>query len=124
MRFKTIVGIPAATPANATFNGPAIPIGNMTALSSQFVVAGATTPSSTGKIQVSDDAPGDGTERGFVPTNWSDLPLATIPIAANGVFLTPVVNVCARWARLVYTYASGTAGTVVANLHAQGYGAG
>ena len=89
----------------------------MTRVGAQVTVAGATTPSAAAKIQVSDDVPLDGTERGFVPTNWSDLPLATIPIAANGTFLVPVTEVCARWARLAYVYTSGTAGTVLGNLH-------
>src|SRR5438874_4834599 len=118
MRSKTVTNVPAGTNAAASFNGGAVPIDFMTRVSAQFTVAGATTPSATGKIQVSDDIPPSGLANQFVPTNWSDLPNATIAIAANGTFLTPPTDVCARWARLAYVYTSGTAGTVIGNLHA------
>lgn len=122
MRSKTIQNIPPTTVATATFNGPPIPIGYASRLSAQFTVVGATTPSATGKMQVSNDVPPSGMENQFVPTNWSDLPNATIAIAANGTFLTPPTEVCARWARSVFVFTSGTGGTVGSNVHALGVG--
>lgn len=122
MRFKTIINIPAATPATATFNGTPFSIGATSRISAQFTVAGATTPSATGKIQVSNDIPPSGLENQFAPTNWSDLPNATIAIGANGTFLTPPTEVCARWARSVFVFTSGTGGTVGSNVHALGVG--
>lgn len=122
MRSRTVLNIPATTVATANFNGPPIPIAFASRISAQFNVVGATTPSATGKIQVSNDVPPSGLENQFVPTNWSDLANATIPIAANGPFLTPVAEVCARWARSVFVFTSGTGGTVGSNVHVLGTG--
>lgn len=84
--------------AAATVTTAAIPALNLFYCSAQIAATGAA--AGTLKIQASDDDPKGGTQ---VPTNWSDIPSATIAVAAAGAFLIPKTELCYQWVRLVYT---------------------
>lgn len=56
------------------------------------------------------------------PTNWSDIPNASIAVAAGATTATPplAAPICYEWLRLVFVRSAG-AGTINAFLHGWGY---
>lgn len=120
MQFLDLTPIDGASAA-ATQEGSKATAGSLRRASVVFVVAGATTPEGTGKLQGSNDPPTGGTfDSRFTPTNWADVPDSSVNINANGSFATRSVEVCHRFIRPVFTYVGGSGGTVTAYLHAEG----
>lgn len=66
--------------------------------SAQLTANGAA--SGTLKLQASND-PSDINNN--PPTNWSDIPNASVIISGSGTFLIPIQTLCYEWVRLVYT---------------------
>lgn len=89
----------------ATINSAAIPALNLFYCSAQASAVGASS-AGTLKLQASNDEPVNNTP----PTNWSDIPSATVSVSAAGAFLIPKTDLCYQWVRVVYTN-SGT-GTI------------
>ena len=56
------------------------------------------------------------------PTNWNDVPGMTIAVAAGATVTTPTTAtpLCYQWVRVAFVSSAG-AGTITANLHANGY---
>lgn len=100
--------------AAATITTAAIPALNLFNVSAQATAVGAGA-AGTLKIQASNDEP---VAANAVPTNWSDIPSATIAVAGAGAFLIPKTDLCYQWIRFVYTN-SGT-GTISARFKALG----
>lgn len=113
MKYAPIAAIPEQ--AADDINGVAIPAQDLWAVSVQVVATGSA--SGTAKIQVSNDNPVTGT--GMVPTNWTDLPSATVDVSGAGAVLIPKTEVCYQWLRVVYAN-SGT-GTIAANMKVSGF---
>lgn len=99
--------------AAATVTSAPIPALNLFYCSVQIACVGAGS-AGTMKIQASNDDP----VNGAAPTNWSDIPSATVTVNAAGAFLIPKTDLCYQWIRVVYTN-SGT-GTISAILKALG----
>jgi hypothetical protein len=69
------------------------------------------------KLQYSNDP----VQSPAVPTNWSDIPSATVTLTGTaGVFSIPKTDLCYNWVQAVFT-ASGGAGTVTATLQGVGF---
>lgn len=82
----------------ATITTAAIPALNLFYCSAQ--ASASSGGAGTLKIQASnDEIQGINT----VPTNWSDIPSATIAVSGAGAFLIPKIDLCYQWVRLVYT---------------------
>lgn len=105
---------------NATTNFPAITadqlyVASFIASFSDGAAAG------TLKVQGSNDPNGAGVFIDWVPTNWVDVPSATVTVAAGATSLiAPIANMCYRWLRLVWTRTGG-AGTLTVNINAQSF---
>lgn len=113
MRELNLTIIPSR--AAATVNSVAINAENLFAISGQFVGTGSA--AGTLKLQASNDAPVINGQGG-APTNWADIPSATVTIAGAGVYLLPKTDICYQWVRFAYTN-TGT-GTMAAIAKAQG----
>lgn len=118
MKFTPIVAIPVQTAA--TISGTPIPTQNMLYCTFQSVATGSA--GGTMKLQASNDNPVIGT--GQVPTNWSDIPTvngvaASITVSGAGAVISPVIELCYQWVRVVYTN-TGT-GTIGASLKIIGF---
>lgn len=87
------------------------------ATSAQAVATGS--PVGVLKLQFSNDhafaSPNNQT-----PTNWSDIPNATVSISAAGVFAIPRTELCYQWIRAVYTFTSGT-GAITVETNSLGF---
>lgn len=84
--------------AAATVTTAAIPALNLFYCSAQVSTTGS--GAGTLKLQASnDDTQGSQT----VPTNWSDIPSASIVASGAGAFLIPKTDLSYQWVRLVYT---------------------
>jgi len=94
VNFTAIPLQPATTVTSA-----AIPAVNLFYCSAQASVVGA--GSGTLKLQASNDDTNG--ESNTVPTNWSDIPLATVSVTGAGAFLIPKIDLCYQYVRLVYT---------------------
>jgi len=79
------------------------------AVSAQGVFTGTTV--GVLKLQFSNDI----TNPPIAPTNWSDIPSATIAVTAAGNFAIPKTELCYGFIRAVYTATSG-AGTATVTL--------
>ena len=84
--------------AAATVTSVAIPALNLFYMSAQIATTGAA--AGTLKFQASNDY---SQAANFTPTNWSDIPSATVTISGTGAFLIPKTEVCYEYVRLVYT---------------------
>lgn len=83
------------------------------------VVAAGSSPVGTVKLQFSNDLTIAGNlPMDFTPTNWSDIPNASVSVTDVGVFAIAKTDLCYRWIRAKYTATSGT-GTVTVNFFAQ-----
>lgn len=83
--------------AAATVTTVAIPSQNLFQASAQITATGSAV--GTLKMQASNDEPLNGS----APVNWSDIPSATVAVAAAGAFLIPKTDLCYQFVRLVYT---------------------
>jgi len=107
MRFAPIIAIPVQ--AADSVNSAAIPTENILNVSAQLVATGSA--AGTLKFQCSNDNPVAGNTP---PTNWSDIPSATVSVSGAGVFLIPDTAICYQWVRLVYANSgTGTFGVMV-----------
>lgn len=73
------------------------------------------------KIQASNDvapARNMATQDGFAPTNWTDIPNATVAISAGGTAIITIAQMTYRWVRAVYTRTSDGSTTVVVSMNA------
>jgi hypothetical protein len=84
--------------AAATVTTAAIPSLNLFYCSAQ--ISGAGGAGGTLIIQASND---ETQGLNTVPTNWSNIPSATVTVTGNGSFLIPKTDLCYQWVRLVYT---------------------
>lgn len=110
LRYSTLNG----ADASASINGLAIDVSKAIQISAQVITTGDA--AGTLKLQVSNDAPvGPQYEPTAQPTNWNDIPSATVTISAAGTLLIPKTDVCYDWIRVVYTRSSG-AGTITVNV--------
>lgn len=91
----------------------AIPALNLLYMSATLVSTGAGA-AGTLKMQASNDEPADGS----APTNWADIPSATVAVSGAGTVLIPKTDLCYQWVRFVYTN-SGT-GTIMVKFKAIG----
>lgn len=73
------------------------------------------------KVQWSNDVASSGDlPSSFLPTNWLDVPSATVTVAAGATSFIPMpTQICYRWLRLVWTRTAG-AGTFTVFMNAQG----
>lgn len=108
--------VDAATSVDSDF----IEICNLQNCSLQAVIEGATTPNGTVKYQVSNDKPLSDLAP-FTPTNWFDLTNASVSFTgSNGVKGTANIAISHHWLKAVYTYASGSGGTLTVSFHGNG----
>ena len=109
---------PNSNPGNLLV-GPAIDFRSMNLASLAAQVAGGSTVSGTLKIQVSNDVAPASTMMPFTPTNWADLPGASINLAQNGNAVTPPMGqFCAYWIRAAWVPdPTAAGGTILAQLH-------
>ena len=91
--------------AAVTITTAAIPALNLFYMSAQIAATGSA--AGTLKFQASNDVP---VAANAVPTNWSDIPSATVSVSGSGAYLIPKTDVCYEWVRLVY--ANSGAGTI------------
>lgn len=97
----------------ASINSTAIPAMNLLSCSAQLIGTGSA--AGTMKLQASNDNPLSG---GNVPTNWNDIPSATVSVSGAGSYLIPKTDICYEYVRVVYTN-SGT-GTIAVNFKSIG----
>lgn len=115
MKYAPIIAISNA--AVASGNSVAIPAENLWAVSAQAISTG--TVAATVKLQASDDNVVIGT--GQVPTNWSDIPSATVSVTSGGgAFLIPKTDLCYQWIRINVSSTSGT-GNLQVNVKVSGF---
>ncbi len=118
MQQYQLVVFTAINLAGGALNSAAIDASNMYSISVQAITT--TDPdSSTLKIQVSNDSPIG--NKGFsssvwTPTNWTDLPSATVTMTTAGTALIPKTDLCYQFIRLVYTPANTPTGTLTAQI--------
>ncbi len=113
MKFLNLKAIDAASIAGAPVSA-AIPAEQLIQVSVQGVVTGSS-PVGTLKLQGSNDPILVNYLPKYTPTNWSDIPNATIAVSATGVFLIPKTEICYSWIRVVWVVGSGS-GLVTARL--------
>lgn len=102
---------------DTTTNSAAIDCSDVLQISVQAVSTG--TPTATVKIQASNDTPiGKPGQNGvpWVPTNWTDVPSATVSLSAAGSKLIPKTDLCYQFIRIVFTSSSGDTGTTAVNI--------
>lgn len=115
MRQIPINILPSQTAANVS--SAAISAENLFQISAQIAAVGAGA-AGTMKLQASNDVNENFVVQ-FVPTNWSDIPSATIAVTAPGAFLIPKTEICYQWVRVVYTNTgTGTISVVIKALGA------
>lgn len=109
-----IAGNPVPTSA-------AIDASSIYSVSTQCVTVGSS-PTGTLKLQCSNDKVNAANlALDTVPTNWSDIPNASVAVSAAGVTLIPKTDICYQWIRAIWTQTSGT-GTITVNLKTLGLG--
>lgn len=73
------------------------------------------------KLQGSNDIPVDTVAPPqFVPTNWADVPSATVAVTAGGTVVFEKNPICYRWVRVSWTRTAG-AGTFSVRVNTQGF---
>lgn len=102
--------------AAATVNSVALDAENLYQCSAQIVCTGSA--AGTLKLQASNDIQLGQQPSTLTPTNWSDIPSATVTVSGAGSYLIPKTDICYQYVRLVYTN-SGT-GTISVNIKALG----
>lgn len=115
MRTLNANSISAGDAAQATLTGTALNVSFMKSASCAVVATGA--PVGTLKLQYSNDTMG-----GVIlvaPTNWIDIPSATVAVSAAGNFSISPIDISYNWIRAFYTKTSGT-GAITADIHCIG----
>ena len=98
----------------STVTTSAIPALNLFYCSVQIATTGSA--GGTLVLQASND---DSEAANFTPTNWSNIPGATVSVTGAGAFLIPKTDLCYQWVRLIYTNTgSGTISVVFKALGA------
>lgn len=87
--------------AAATITSAAIPALNLFSCSAQVSTTGAGA-AGTLRLQASNDIAGMDGHPG-PPTNWSDIPSASVVASGAGAFLIPKTDLCYQWIRAIYT---------------------
>lgn len=112
MRYVNETALSAVSAAVNT-NSNAIPADQLFYASAQIIATGS--PTAIVKFQASNDpktgAPG-------IPTNWTDIPSATVTLSASGTALIPKFEVCYSWLRI--SLVAGGTGTVTVNVNCKG----
>jgi len=85
--------------AAATVTTAAIAALNLLYCSAQIATTGGGA-GGTLKLQASNDEP---VAASAVPTNWNDIPSASVVVAGAGSFMIPKIDLCYQWVRVVYT---------------------
>jgi len=85
---------------------------NLLYISVQAVITGTST--GTLKLQFSNDIL-DPTLTLSAPTNWSDIPNATVVVAGAGVVAIPKTDLCYQTIRAVFIHTNGASGTITVN---------
>lgn len=93
-----------------------IKAGQLIQCSLQCVVTGAST--GTLKLQFSNDITDPTVPNGAAPTNWVDIPSASITVSAAGVTGLVKMDLAYNYLRVVWTHNNGSAGTISVNLFA------
>ena len=83
------------------------------------VLSGGSTPTGVAKFQVSNDVAPDRL-RPFTPTNWFDLPNATVTFADSGVKGTGSVGLSHHWLRAIWDVTSASGATISIMFHSNG----
>lgn len=83
------------------------------------VLSGGSTPTGVAKFQVSNDVPPDRLTP-FTPTNWFDLPNATVTFTDSGVKGTGTVGLSHHWLRAIWDVTSAAGATISITLHSNG----
>jgi hypothetical protein len=97
----------------ANINSTGVDLQGLTEYSIQAVYSGS--PTGTLKLQISNDLVSDAS----LVTNWTDYTGSSVAISAAGNTMYKIDRSGERWARLVYTFSSGS-GTLNVVLSAQG----
>lgn len=118
MRLVNHQVLPAGT-TNASVNSAAFDASSMFAISGQIVFTDVAA-TGTAKLQFSNDFSNNGDLGSFVPTNWNDIPSATVTVTVGSTNAIPMVDVCYQWIRLVWTRTAG-AGTLIATIKSNGF---
>lgn len=106
--------------ASTTYNSSTIFGWGIVRLSYQAVV-GSASISGTFKLQASNDQPFGAQPSQFIPTNWNDVSSSSITASSTATarsFMSPSLEVCNGYFRVVYTDAtSGTLSTIQITMH-------
>lgn len=102
--------------ASGSIVSESIPTDYMTQCSVIVVVAGATSPVGVVKLQASNDISNAFPIGNYDPTNWVDVPLADVSVSANGTYVIPTTGLSYGFVRAVWTYSSGSGGTIAVNV--------
>ncbi len=118
MRNVGLTMLSAADTGSAT--GAAVDANQL--INASFIaVTGDTSAGGTVQIQCSNDVPNGPYRELFVPTNWANVPNATITVT-SGVAATalPLQNMAYGYLRAVYTRSSGGSSTIQVLMNATG----
>lgn len=86
---------------------------NQTVSASWLGYFGDATAAGTLKIQFSNDPCAFGNLAvDFTPTNWADIPNASVSVSSGASVAIVIANMCFRWIRAVYTRSGGGSTTV------------
>lgn len=106
--------------ASADVAGASMDARQLIACSVQVLMTG--TASGTVKLQFSNDITNPIEPKGAAPTNWIDIPNATVTITGTaGVFGIAKTELCYQAIRAYYTKNNGSAGTCTITMHANGW---
>jgi hypothetical protein len=116
--------------AAATAYGRPVNLNGVWTYNVQVVLAGATTPVATLKLQGSNDSledPNGNVIRSGVEgiplastMVWTDVAGSSVAVAANGNWVWNASDVGYEWVRVVYTYSSGSGGTLTGRIKCKG----
>lgn len=116
--------------ATATAYSKPVDLNGIWTYTVQVVLAGATTPVATLKLQGSndslDDPNGNAIRTGVegIPLGsgmvWTDIAGSSVSVSANGNWVWNAADVGYEWVRVVYTYSSGTGGTLTGRIKCKG----
>lgn len=115
---QELINVFSSVDASVDHNGSAIVSSYLLFSSMQAVVTGTST--GTLKLQYSNDIVNPIIPNGAAPSNWSDIPSATVAIAGAGVYSIPKTDLCYQFIRAVFTHTNAASGTLSANLKSIG----
>ena len=105
--------------ATADVTSEAIEVCDQQNCSLMAVLSGGSTPTGVAKFQVSNDKPVSNLVP-FTPTNWYDLPNATVTFADAGVKGTGSVGLSHHWLRAIWDVTSAAGATISILIHSNG----